>query len=61
MVSLKDIALQCGVSVATVSKVLNGQPGIGEATRERILSAAKELGYTVDVACCWQDQLLGDR
>ena len=50
MVSLKDIALQCGVSVATVSKVLNGQPGIGEATRERILSTAKELGYTANSA-----------
>ncbi len=50
MVSLKDIALQCGVSVATVSKVLNGQRGIGEATRERILSAAKELGYTANSA-----------
>ncbi len=50
MVSLKDIALQCGVSVATVSKVLNGQQGIGEATRGRVLAAAKELGYTANAA-----------
>ena len=50
MVSLKDIALRCDVSVATVSKALNGQQDIGEATRQRVLSAAKEMGYTVNSA-----------
>lgn len=45
MVSLKDIAKRCGVSVATVSKALNGQRDIGEATRERICRAAEEMGY----------------
>ncbi|MBR0207990.1 MAG: LacI family DNA-binding transcriptional regulator [Oscillospiraceae bacterium] len=49
MVSLKDVAQSCGVSVATVSKALNGQQDIGEATRERILTAAKEMGYTANV------------
>ncbi len=49
MVSMKDIARKCGVSVATVSKALNGQQDIGEATRERILAAAKEMGYTANV------------
>ena len=44
MVSMKDIALRCGVSVATVSKALNGQPDIGEETRNRIMAAAKEMG-----------------
>ena len=48
MVSLKDIAQSSGVSVATVSKALNGQQDIGDATRERILSAAKEMGYTAN-------------
>ena len=48
MVSLKDIAQSCGVSVATVSKALNGQQDVGEATRERILAAAKEMGYTAN-------------
>ena len=50
MVSMKDIAQNCAVSVATVSKVLNGQQGIGEATRLRVLAAAKELGYTANSA-----------
>jgi LacI family transcriptional regulator len=34
-----------GVSVATVSFALNGQPGVAEDTRRRILAAAEELGY----------------
>ena len=50
MVSMKDIAQRCGVSVATVSKALNGQQDIGEATRERILLTAEELGYTANSA-----------
>ncbi len=45
MVSMKDIAKRCGVSVATVSKALNGQPDIGEETRARISAVAEEMGY----------------
>ena len=33
MVSMKDIAKQCHVSVASVSKALNGYSDIGEETR----------------------------
>ena len=50
MASLKDVALECGVSVATVSKALNGQQDIGETTRQRVLAVAKEMGYTVNSA-----------
>ncbi len=45
MVSMKDIAKKCGVSVATVSKALNGHKDIGEATRQRVRAAAEEMGY----------------
>lgn len=45
MVSMKDIAEACGVSVATVSKALNNQEDIGEATKEKIKATAKQLGY----------------
>ena len=45
MPSLKDIAKKCGVSVATVSKALNGHRDIGEETRKRIRSTAEEMGY----------------
>ena len=34
MVSMKDIAKQCNVSVASVSKALNGYPDISEETRQ---------------------------
>ena len=44
-VRLKDIARDLGVSVVTVSKVLRGNPDIGEATRQRVLKRMKELNY----------------
>ena len=50
MVSMKDIAQRCGVSVATVSKALNGQPDISEETRSRIEDAAREMGYMTNAA-----------
>ncbi len=45
MVSMKDIAAACGVSVATVSKALNNHSDIGEETKDKIRNTAKELGY----------------
>ena len=45
MVSIKDIAGHCGVSVATVSKALNGHTDISQKTRELIQQAAEEMGY----------------
>ena len=50
MVSMKAIAQRCGVSVATVSKALNGQPDIGPETRDRICAAAEEMGYVTNSA-----------
>ena len=45
MVSMKDIARECGVSVATVSKALNDYSDIGKPTRERVRKMAEQLGY----------------
>lgn len=45
MVSMKDISEHCGVSVATVSKALNGRHDISQETRQRVLKTAKKLGY----------------
>ena len=50
MVSMKDIAQRCGVSVATVSKALNGQSDISEETRSRICAIADEMGYLTNSA-----------
>ena len=45
MASIKDIAKACGVSVATVSKALNGHSDISQATKEKVRQAADKLGY----------------
>jgi len=50
VVSMKQIAELCGVSVATVSKALNGHKDISEETREIIRRKADELGYMTNSA-----------
>ena len=50
MVSIKDIAKKCNVSVATVSKALNDQSDISEATKEKIRKVARKMGYTTNVS-----------
>lgn len=46
MVSMKDIAAACGVSVATVSKALNNHSDIGEETKQHIKEVARSMGYS---------------
>lgn len=41
----RDIARAAGVSEATVSRVLNGHPGVSEATRQSVLIALDVLGF----------------
>src|SRR5436190_12131072 len=43
--TMKRVAAELGVSITTVSKVLNNQPDIGPATRARVLKKVDELGY----------------
>jgi LacI family transcriptional regulator len=43
--TMKRVAAELGVSITTVSKVLNNQPDIGPATRARVLKKVEELGY----------------
>lgn len=45
MASIKDVADLAGVSIATVSHVVNGTRGTRPHTRERVLDAIRELGY----------------
>ncbi len=44
-VSLKDIAESTGVSISTVSRVIKNKGEISDATRKKIMNAARELGY----------------
>src|SRR5688572_32915478 len=43
--TMKRIAAELGVSITTISKVLNDQPDIGQTTRARVLAKVEELGY----------------
>lgn len=45
MTRIHDIAMMVGVSVATVSNALNGKRNVGPAVRQKILRAARDLGY----------------
>lgn len=45
MITLKEIAERCNVSIATVSNILNGKANVSDETKERILKVVNETGY----------------
>lgn len=45
MVSIKDVARHAGVAISTVSKVLNGYPGVSDETKRKVQEAIKELNF----------------
>ncbi len=45
MATLKDISAELGLSVATVSRALNGFPEVNKKTRDKVQQAADRLGY----------------
>ena len=45
---LADIAAKAGVSEATVSRVLNGKPGVADDTKQSVLTALDVLGFAAD-------------
>ncbi|MGD2205269.1 MAG: LacI family DNA-binding transcriptional regulator [Anaerolineae bacterium] len=48
-VTLKDLAAKLDLSITTVSRALAGYDDVADATRQRVLQAADELGYVPDV------------
>lgn len=44
-VTIKDIARETGLSIATVSYVLNGKDNVLQETKQRVVEAAERLGY----------------
>ncbi|BDZ41405.1 LacI family transcriptional regulator [Paraoerskovia sediminicola] len=47
--TMSDVARAAGVSVMTVSNVINGRPRVGPDTRARVLGVIAELGYQVNL------------
>ncbi len=48
--TLQDVARLAGVSTKSISRVMNGEPGVSEATRQRIQEAIADLGYVANHA-----------
>ena len=49
-VTIQDVAKRAGVSISTVSRVLNGKVDVASDTQERVLAVIAELGYTSNLA-----------
>src|SRR5262245_63579882 len=46
--TIREVASAAGVSIATVSRVLNGRPDVAPATRETVLRAVRDLRFTTN-------------
>ena len=49
-VTMDQVAKQAGVSLKTVSRVVNGESNVSQETREKVLQVIKELGYVPNLA-----------
>lgn len=49
-VTIQDVAKTAGVSVSTVSRVLNGKLDVSSETQDRVRSVINDLGYTTNLA-----------
>ena len=49
-VTIYDVAARAGVSIKTVSRVMNKEPNVRPAMRDRVLQAANELGYSPNLS-----------
>ena len=45
MTNIKDVAIKAGVSVSTVSRVMNNRGYISQATKDKVFNAMKDLNY----------------
>lgn len=48
--TITDVAKRAGVSMKTVSRVLNNEPNVAQKTRERVMEVANELRYSPNLA-----------
>ncbi len=47
--NIYDVSQRSGFSIATVSRVINGSSSVSEATKNKVLSVMREMGYTPNV------------
>jgi len=47
-VSIRDVADKSGVSIATVSRILNKKPGVSQSAKEKVLTVCDTLGYRLN-------------
>ena len=63
MATIKEVAQRAGVSIRTVSRVLNEHPHVANETRERVLRVIEELDFRPNAAARYmrtgQSQLIG--
>ena len=45
MTNIKDVAIKAGVSVSTVSRVMNNRGYISQSTKDKVFNAMKDLNY----------------
>ena len=49
-ITIRDVAKMAGVSVSTVSRVLNGKVDVAKETKNHILAVIDDLGYSTNLA-----------
>ena len=49
MATIKEIAKESGVSIATVSNIIHGKPGASDETRKKVMDVIKRLDYTPNI------------
>lgn len=49
-ITINDVAEKAGVSIGTVSRVFNGYTDISDATKNRVIKIAKEIGYSPNIS-----------
>lgn len=47
--NIYDVSKKAGVSIATISRVLNGNPNVSDKTKQKVLTVMEKLGYTPNV------------
>lgn len=55
-VKLEDIAKELGISIVSVSNVLNDRKGVSEGLRKKVLEKARELGYQMTVSTRYREE-----